>query len=94
MQRPATLRMLLSRIASSPDPAERLTALVRLRGELDQIETELAAAAIRAGLSWSEIGAALGVSKQAAHRRHGRAVRTILARAESRLSRPRRARIS
>ncbi len=41
-----------------------------MRRELDAIESELAAEAIRAGMSWREIGAAIGVSKQAAHRRH------------------------
>lgn len=58
------------RVVSGGDPAGQLEALCELRRELDAIESELAADAIRAGMSWREIGAAIGVSKQAAHRRH------------------------
>lgn len=58
------------RVVSGNDPAAQLEALCELRRELDAIESELAAEAIRAGMSWREIGAAIGVSKQAAHRRH------------------------
>lgn len=58
------------RVVSGGDPAAQLEALCELRRELDEIESELAAEAIRAGMSWREIGAAIGVSKQAAHRRH------------------------
>ncbi|HWD70356.1 MAG TPA: Clp protease N-terminal domain-containing protein [Solirubrobacteraceae bacterium] len=58
------------RVVSGSDPAGQLEALCELRRELDAIESELAAEAIRAGMSWREIGAAIGVSKQAAHRRH------------------------
>src|SRR5689334_20381437 len=72
MDRPAQLRSLLSDVLTGPDPGECLGALVTLRRELDATETELAAAALRAGMSWSQIGAALNVSKQAAHRRHSR----------------------
>jgi ATP-dependent Clp protease ATP-binding subunit ClpA len=64
---------LLSRIGGS-EPRERLKALTCLRRELNSIETELAADALRAGHTWREIGAALGVSKQAAHRRHSHGV--------------------
>ena len=58
------------RVVSGSDPAGQLEALCELRRELDAIESELAAEGIRAGMSWREIGAAIGVSKQAAHRRH------------------------
>lgn len=51
-----------------------MEALCELRRELDAIESELAGDAIRAGMSWREIGAAIGVSKQAAHRRHRESV--------------------
>ena len=62
------------RVVSGSDPAGQLEALCELRRELDAIEAELAADAIRAGMSWREIGAAIGVSKQAAHRRHRESV--------------------
>ncbi len=70
MDRPARLRTLLAQVVSVGDPEERLRALAQLRRELEAAETELAANALRAGLSWSQIGASLGVSKQTAHRRH------------------------
>ena len=60
----------MMRVVSGSDPAGQLEALCELRRELDSIESELAAEAIRGGMSWREIGAAIGVSKQAAHRRH------------------------
>jgi ATP-dependent Clp protease ATP-binding subunit ClpA len=70
MQRSAQVEALILRVVAGPDPAGRLEALCELRRELDAIEAELAAEAIRAGMSWREIGQAIGVSKQAAHRRH------------------------
>jgi ATP-dependent Clp protease ATP-binding subunit ClpA len=70
MQRSAQVEALVLRVVAGTDPAARLEALCELRRELDAIESELAAEAIRAGMSWREIGAAIGVSKQAAHRRH------------------------
>ncbi|HWF24529.1 MAG TPA: Clp protease N-terminal domain-containing protein [Solirubrobacteraceae bacterium] len=71
MARSVNVGSLLARIARrGRDPTERLRALTQLRRELDSLETELAADALRAGRTWREIGAALGVSKQAAHRRH------------------------
>jgi hypothetical protein len=74
MDRPALLRSLLSAVLTGPDPGERLLAVAGLRRELDTTETELAADALRAGMTWSQIGAALGISKQAAHRRHSHGV--------------------
>lgn len=70
MQRSSQVEALVVRVVSGSDPAGQLEALCELRRELDAIESELAAEAIRAGMSWREIGAAIGVSKQAAHRRH------------------------
>jgi hypothetical protein len=52
------------------DPADRLGAVAALRARLDELETRCVADAIRARLSWTQIGAALGISKQAAHARH------------------------
>jgi ATP-dependent Clp protease ATP-binding subunit ClpA len=74
MQRSAQVEALVLRVVAGPDPAGRLEALCELRRELDAIEAELAAEAIRAGMSWREIGQAIGVSKQAAHRRHRESV--------------------
>jgi len=70
MQRSARVEALVLRVVGGPDPGGRLEALCELRRELDALESDLAAEAFRAGMSWREIGAAIGVSKQAAHRRH------------------------
>jgi ATP-dependent Clp protease ATP-binding subunit ClpA len=70
MQRSSQVEALVVKVVSGSDPAGQLEALCELRRELDAIESELAGEAIRAGMSWREIGAAIGVSKQAAHRRH------------------------
>lgn len=70
MQRSAQVEALVLRVVGGADPAGRLEALCELRRELDALESDLAAEAFRSGMSWREIGEAMGVSKQAAHRRH------------------------
>jgi hypothetical protein len=74
MDRPVHLRSLLETVLTGTDPGERLGALASLRRELETTETELAADGLNAGMTWSQIGAGLGISKQAAHRRHSHGV--------------------
>lgn len=74
MERTAEVEALLIRVVADGEPAVRLQALSALRRELDSMETELAAHALRSGMSWREIGGAIGVTKQAAHRRHSQGV--------------------
>jgi hypothetical protein len=60
----------------TPDPA--LSAITKASTSLRQAESELDAAvtnARAAGLSWAQIGAALGVSRQSAHERWGHLAR-------------------
>ena len=54
----------------SQDPARALQALAELRRELEREEDVVVARARVAGLSWAEIAACLGVSKQAVHKKH------------------------
>lgn len=59
-----------SQAVNEPDPEEALRALQVMRTELVEFERERVAQALRAGASWSRIAAALGISKQAAHRKY------------------------
>ena len=58
--------------AASPDPAIGLRGVVVLRRLADQLEAGHVADARQAGWSWQEIGDALGVSRQAVHKKYGR----------------------
>jgi hypothetical protein len=62
----------LSTGISADDPAVGLRAVVALRRLADQVEATHVAAARRDGWSWEQIGDALGVSRQAVHKKHGR----------------------
>lgn len=53
-------------------PIARLRAQRELRTALEQLEVLDVKAAIAAGSSFEDIGRALGVSRSAAHRKHGR----------------------
>lgn len=66
----ATLEQLARDVVQIRDPETALRALTALRGELETMEPALVQRALQAGASWSHIALALGISKQAAHRRH------------------------
>lgn len=59
---------------SSHDPAVGLAAVVALRRLTEQLEDLQVRSARDQGWSWSAIAAAIGVSKQAVHRKHARRV--------------------
>ncbi|MBK9394987.1 MAG: hypothetical protein RJA63_4068 [Pseudomonadota bacterium] len=59
----------LTSLPSPTDPEKALAAVVALRVMADQLELSAVAAALEQGWSWSQIAEALGVSKQAAHKR-------------------------
>lgn len=52
-------------------PADGLAAVVALRELADQLEDAEIERAMRAGWSWSQVAEALGVSRQAVHKKHG-----------------------
>ncbi|WP_106849257.1 hypothetical protein [Blastococcus sp. Marseille-P5729] len=57
---------------STPDPAVGLRSVVEMRKLADRLELKHVTGARRAGWSWEQIGDALGVSKQAVHKKYGR----------------------
>lgn len=61
-------------LPSAADPEPALAAVVALRTMADQLELGAVRAALEQGWSWSQIAEALGVSKQAAHKRLASAV--------------------
>jgi hypothetical protein len=63
------LRMLITS-AEDDDPRRALAGAAELRREAERLQTVAVRRARHDGLSWAEIAAVLGVSKQAAHRRY------------------------
>jgi hypothetical protein len=62
----------LAASAGSEDPIEALRAIDRLRRELDRAEAVAVRRARNANASWQLIALALGVSRQAVHKKYGR----------------------
>jgi hypothetical protein len=58
--------------ATSTDPRVGLRAVAALRRLVERLEALQVENARGQGWSWEEIGCALGVSKQAANKKHGR----------------------
>jgi DNA-directed RNA polymerase specialized sigma24 family protein len=58
-----------NKLPSPDEPEEALAAVVALRRLADTLERRAVRAAVRQGWSWAKIAQALGVSKQAAHKR-------------------------
>ncbi len=56
----------------SADPAVGLRAVAALRQLTERLEALHVARARRSGWTWQAIGEALGVSRQAVHKKHGR----------------------
>ncbi|MEX0836375.1 MAG: helix-turn-helix domain-containing protein, partial [Nitriliruptor sp.] len=57
------------------DPQTALAAVVALRRLAERLEFAAVQHAVERGWTWAEIAAALGVTRQAAHKRHARRVR-------------------
>jgi len=68
---------MLAEAASGRDPAQGLRAVRALRELTERLEALQVDSARRQGWSWQEIAAQLGVSRQAAHKKHARRVRGI-----------------
>lgn len=57
-------------IPDAEDPAEALAAVLALRRLADGLERAAVRRAIATGWSWAQVADALGVTRQAAHKRH------------------------
>lgn len=54
------------------DPADGLAAVVALRRLADRLEDSQVERAVKDGWTWSEVAEALGVTRQAVHKKHAR----------------------
>jgi hypothetical protein len=57
------------------DPAAAIAAVIGLRRLADRMEREAVERAVDEGWTWQQIAQALGVTRQAAHRRHAARIR-------------------
>ena len=62
-------------VTAAREPLDALRALVDLRRELDEAEARHVEGALHEGHSWGQVAEALGISKQAAHKRHAQRIR-------------------
>lgn len=60
--------------ADTADPKRGLRAVASLRALADTLELRQVEAALRSGMTWQEIADALGVTRQAAHKKHAKRV--------------------
>ncbi|MFL5884327.1 MAG: Clp protease N-terminal domain-containing protein [Thermoleophilaceae bacterium] len=74
-----SLATLVRRAGRGSRPDDGLPSVAAIRKELDALERHHVATAITQGWSWSRVARALGVSKQAAHRKHAAAVQALMA---------------
>jgi hypothetical protein len=54
------------------DPADALAAVGALRRLADRVEDSAVERAVLGGWTWSEVAEALGVTRQAVHKKHAR----------------------
>jgi hypothetical protein len=55
-----------------PDPGDGLAAVVALRKLADRLEDATVEQAMRAGWSWPQVAEALGLTRQAVHKKHAK----------------------
>ena len=62
----------LTQLPTPNDPAEALAAVVALRRLADRLEIAAVDQAVADGWTWAQIAEALGVTRQAAHKKHAK----------------------
>ncbi|MEV8144883.1 hypothetical protein [Specibacter sp. NPDC078709] len=60
--------------ADTSDPKAGLRAVSSLRVLADTLELRQVEAALRSGMNWQDIADALGVTRQAAHKKHSKRI--------------------
>lgn len=55
-----------------PDPGDALAAVVALRRLADRLEDAAVEQAMRAGWGWPQVAEALGLTRQAVHKKHAK----------------------
>ena len=60
--------------ANTSDPKAGLRAVASLRVLADTLELQQVEAGLRSGMSWQETADALGVTRQAAHKKHSKRI--------------------
>jgi ATP-dependent Clp protease ATP-binding subunit ClpA len=73
----ASLASLMRSAGRASKPDKGLAAVAALRQEVEALERHHVATAVAQGWSWSRVAEALGVTKQAAHKKHARMARAL-----------------
>lgn len=60
--------------ADTSDPQSGLRAIVSLRMLTERLELAQVEAALRSGMSWIEVAKALGVTRQAVHKKYSKKI--------------------
>jgi hypothetical protein len=71
------LRAVLPDLDVPRDPADGLAAVVALRRLADQLEDAEVARALRDGWTWALVAEALGVTRQAVHKKHAKRLKAM-----------------
>jgi hypothetical protein len=69
--------MEIAEMVAGQDPADGLAAVVALRRLADQLEDAEVERAMRAGWGWPAVAEALGVTRQAVHKKHARRLAAV-----------------
>jgi hypothetical protein len=64
--------MMKTETSPLPDPADGLAAVVALRRLADELELAEVERALREGWTWAQVAEALGVTRQAVHKKYAR----------------------